>query len=333
MWWKKIGARMMCIAVILVVFVATIWDFSLQLQGELTRETYQTLSEVSEDYNRAFLDRVSYNIKAMKVLAGGLKEMSGRTKQDIMRVLQNAVDDGGFEKMVVCDVNGISCSNNGISGDISHREYFQKAMQGKTNISEPITSIIDGEKSIVMAVPIHDEKSTTGVLFGVYPLLVGGMQLTDFSYYSEGYGFIVASDGTVLLSGEHTDKLANEENLFSFFEKTEISGFSVAEIKTAMENKESKSFKFKYDGERRFVSFTPSTVNDWYTFSIASDVMLQQQKSVTNKMVTRLILRVALIGAILLLWIFMRNRRHNKEILLANHKYQSLLSHINGGMI
>ncbi|MEG2406521.1 MAG: hypothetical protein RSB05_05540, partial [Clostridiales bacterium] len=64
---KKSTKRILYALVITIVTVFIIWDFSIQLNNALTKETYLTLSEVSEDYNKAFLDRISYNEKTLKV--------------------------------------------------------------------------------------------------------------------------------------------------------------------------------------------------------------------------------------------------------------------------
>ncbi|MEG1417542.1 MAG: PAS domain S-box protein, partial [Oscillospiraceae bacterium] len=330
---KKNVVKILCILTVFVIAATTIWDFSVQLKRVLTRETYETLSEVSEDYNKSFLDRISYNIKTMNVLADSLKEMNLNTHQDIVRVLQFAVGDGGFSKLVVCNTDGISCSNDGIMNDVSRRDYFRKAMRGEIAISEPLTSIVTGVESIIIAVPIRDKDNIVGALLGIYKLSSAGAELLDFSYYSEGYGFVVAPDGQTVLASEHSDKLANEKNLFSFFEKTEFIDYSVEELYAAIAKGESSSFAFTYKGERRFVSFTPTKINDWYTFSIASDAMMLQQEKNTNEIAVRLVCRLGIAGILMFLWIMIRNRQHNEETLFANQKYQSLLSHINGGMI
>ncbi|MEG1985197.1 MAG: diguanylate cyclase [Oscillospiraceae bacterium] len=319
--------------VIAAILAGTLIDFSLQLQRALTDETYATLSEVSKDYNKAFSGSISYNVKTMEVLAGSLAEMQGKTKQDIIRVLSNAASDGGFKKMMVCDFNGVICSDDSEACDISKCDFFREVMRSGTDVSEPIISFVSGEESIIIAIPIHGENENAGFLFGVCPISEAEYRLLDFTYYSEGYGFVVTSDGTIVLSSEHRDKLADEENLFDFFEKTTITDFSVAELKTAIKNGESKSFTYTYNGERRFVSFAPTTVNDWYTLSIASDVMLLKQEKLTNQIVLRLILGLVSVGILLLAWIIAENRHQNKKIRIASHKYQSLLSNINGGMI
>ncbi|MEG1500993.1 MAG: hypothetical protein RR396_03475, partial [Clostridiales bacterium] len=112
---KKYMINTLFSLVVFALAVGIIYDFSRQLQVSLTKETYSTLSGVSKDYNKAFLDRISYNVQTMNIIAGNLSEMDGLTKQEIMHILQNAVDEGGFTKMVVCNANGTSCSNEGIS--------------------------------------------------------------------------------------------------------------------------------------------------------------------------------------------------------------------------
>ncbi|MEG0495369.1 MAG: diguanylate cyclase [Eubacterium sp.] len=330
---SKNSIKIVCALIIIVIIIGTVYDFSYRLQHVLTNETYRTLSDVSKDYNKAFLDRIDYNVKTLNVLAGSLEEMQGQTKEEIIRVLQNAVEDGGFEKIVACDMDGKSYSDKGIFADVSQRDYFQKAMKGEKNISEPLASLVSGEESLVIAVPIHDKTEIKGVLLGVYPLSTAGEQLLNFTYYSEGYGFIVASDGTIIISSDHADKLADEQNIFSFFEKTDIVDFSVEELKKTMEKGENANFAFNYKNEKRFVSFMPSTVNDWYTFSIASDEPMMQQKKIMNRIVLRFVLQLFVVGMLLLIWFIIDNRRHNKEIRIANQKYQSLLDNINGGMI
>ncbi|MEG1275431.1 MAG: diguanylate cyclase [Ruthenibacterium sp.] len=330
---KQVTVRIACALAAALLAVTTICDFTIQLQNALKRETYRTLSEVSSDYNKAFLDRIDYNVKMLKVLAGSLEEMQGQTKSDIAHVLQSAVADGGFAKVVACNAAGRTCASDGTTGDLSQQAFFKKAMRGEMKSGEPMTAEINGEAYVVIAVPIDQGQQGNGALFGMYPVATAGAQLLNFSYYSEGYGFIVTADGTIVLSGEHTDKLADEKNLFDFFEKTDIKDLSTAELVAAVQSGESGSFSFTYQGERRFVSFTPSTINDWYTFSISSDALMQRQGKITKQIVGILVFRLAVTGSLILAWILLWNKRHNKEIRRANQRYQSLLDNINGGVL
>ncbi|MEG2096761.1 MAG: diguanylate cyclase [Pseudoflavonifractor sp.] len=331
--YKQLATRILCALAILAISVVTVLDFSLQLQHALTTETYRTLSEVSEDYNNAFADRIAHQITTMKVLAGSLCQMEGRSQQDVVQVLETAVKDGGFAHMAVSGPDGMSCSNENLAVDISGRDYFRAAMQGQIVVSQPMASIVNGLQTIVIAVPIYDGETVVGGLFGIYPLSTAGAQLLGFTYYSNGYGFVVSPDGSIVLASEHTDRLSAEKNLFTFFEKTVFQEYSLDQMKAAIENGEQGSFAFTYDGQRRFVCFMPSTVNDWYTFSVASDTLMRDQEKVTRQIVFRLVMKLVVAAVLIILWVTLSHRRHNKEILKASHKYQSLLSHINGGMI
>ncbi|MEG0493888.1 MAG: hypothetical protein RR696_11850, partial [Clostridia bacterium] len=103
---KSVLIRVLCVFLLCTLCVTTLLDYSHQLQNTLTRETYETLANVSVDYNKAFSDGIASHIKALKVLAGSLVEMHGMTERDMVRVLQNAADNGEFLKMVICDLQG-----------------------------------------------------------------------------------------------------------------------------------------------------------------------------------------------------------------------------------
>ncbi|MEG1185784.1 MAG: diguanylate cyclase, partial [Eubacterium sp.] len=292
-----------------------IMDFSHQVQHALTAETYRTLSEVSKTYNKVFNDRIEDTIVTMNMLAGHLSSAHGSSPEEVIDVLQNAVNEGGFTKMAVCSEDGMSISNEGIVVDVSHRDYFQKAMSGIPDVTEPLTLPTSEEESIIVAVPVRHAGQVTGVLFGGYPLTIAGDHLLDTTYYSEGYGYIVESGGAIILSSDHSDKMVEGKNLLTFFEKTDFVEFSMAQLKAAMGKGESGSFAYRYGGQRRFVSFTPSVVNDWYTFSLSSDAPMLRDEQVNKQIVYTLVAKFAVVAALVFLWIVLSNRHHNKELL------------------
>ncbi|MEG2014920.1 MAG: diguanylate cyclase, partial [Clostridia bacterium] len=331
---KNLIVQILGIFFVIIIASAAVFSFSSQLNQSLIKETYKTLSEVSEHYNSSFLQRLSYDMKTMKVLAGSLAGMTDATKQDIMDILQNAVDDGEFTRMVVSNASGTTYSNTGVSINISEREYFQKAMRGESDVSQPLTSVVEEEEIIIVAVPIQIKGRTiVGVLFGVYPLSIAGNMLLDSSYFSEGYGYIMSPTGNIILSSEHANRLCYEKNLLSFLEKANLKNFTVEEFQSAITKKESRSFTFTYEGKTRFVNFMPSTINDWYTVSVASDLLLVQKEKTTSLIVIQLVLTLIVSGIVLIILIVYNNRRHNKVVTMANERYASLIKNISGGVI
>ncbi|MEG2188145.1 MAG: cache domain-containing protein, partial [Clostridia bacterium] len=330
---KSVWIRVLCVFLLCALCVTTLLDYSQQLQNSLTNETYELLANVSVDYNKSFSDGIACHIKALKVLAGSLVEMHGMTERDMVRVLQNAADNGGFSEMVICDMQGESCSNTGEIKDLSDSKAFKRALKDEADISNPLVELVDGEKHMIITIPIRKEQEMEGVLFALYPLSTAEQSLLNFTYYSDGYGLVTSPDGTIILSSEHADRLADEDNLLTFLAKTKMIDYSVEELALALQNRESKSFAYTYEGQKRYVSFMPSTVNDWSTFSISSDTLMQQEKWESSIVFYRMIFRIALAAALVIVLIELKNRRYNNDVKQASEKYQSLLSHINGGMI
>ncbi|MEG1706816.1 MAG: PAS domain-containing protein, partial [Clostridia bacterium] len=109
--------------------------------------------------------------------------------------------------------------------------------------------------------------------------------------------------------------------------------FTVEEFQSAITKKESRSFTFTYEGKTRFVNFMPSTINDWYTVSVASDLLLVQKEKTTSLIVIQLVLTLIVSGIVLIILIVYNNRRHNKVVTMANERYASLIKNISGGVI
>ncbi|MEG1887359.1 MAG: cache domain-containing protein, partial [Oscillospiraceae bacterium] len=312
--YRKIAVKILCAFALIAVTVVIIFDFSLQVQHALTAETYQTLAEVSKTYNKVFNDRVEDTVDTMNMLASHLADSHTSSKKEVMNLLQNAVNEGGFTKVAVCREDGVSLFNDGTKTDVSERDYFHKAMSGKADVSEPLTTA-SGEESIIVAVPIRHDNKITGALLGGYPLVVAGDHLLDTTYYSEGYGFIVERGGAIILSSDHSDKMVDGKNLLNFFEKTNLMEFSIAQLTEAMDKGESGSFAYRYEGQRRFVSFTPSNINDWYTFSLSSDAPMLQDEKVNKQIVFALMAKLSAVAILVLMWIVIGNHRHNKKLL------------------
>ncbi|MEF9962134.1 MAG: diguanylate cyclase [Erysipelotrichaceae bacterium] len=330
---KRASINLIFILTIIIMSITILWDFSFQLQNALKRETYRTLDEVSNHYNKTFVERIEHNKTTLKVLSNTFATKTNWQPKELGAFLNQALLDGGFSKLIVSGVDGISYSNTNEVVDINDRDYFKATLKGESVVTQPIDSQRLIEKTIVISVPIMNGKQSTGILFGLFPISTAGSQLLDSSYYSDGYGYIVSPNGSLIFSSEHKDRLSSEDNLFEFFNKTKLIDCSLKDIKNTMKKNKTLNFEFEYKNEKRFVSLMPSTVNDWYTFSIASDTLMLKQENATNRVVIILVIKLILLASVITAWIIYHNQRRRKEVSKANQQYQSLLDHINGGVI
>ncbi|WP_028975485.1 methyl-accepting chemotaxis protein [Spirochaeta cellobiosiphila] len=83
--------------------------------------------------------------------------------------------------------------------DLSHREYFKKAISGKKNISESFTSSVTGNTVFAIASPISMDDENIGVFFCTVEFSNISLHFTDLIKIAErGFGYVVSSKGTVL---------------------------------------------------------------------------------------------------------------------------------------
>ncbi|MEG1346156.1 MAG: hypothetical protein RSC78_05435, partial [Acidaminococcaceae bacterium] len=157
---QKNIVRLFLLLALSVLVVGTIWDFSRQLQRTLTNETYQTLADVSIDYNKAFAERIASDVRTLKILAVSLESLENVDQDDIVPILKKAVAHGGFTKVVVANAQGMSCSNEGRLVEVTHRDYFKQAMLGRTTVSNPLADAVNGEKVIIISVPLLKNDTT-----------------------------------------------------------------------------------------------------------------------------------------------------------------------------
>ncbi|WP_428562515.1 MAG: methyl-accepting chemotaxis protein [Solidesulfovibrio sp. DCME] len=106
-----------------------------------------------------------------------------------------------FDAIMLIDPKGIvlaSTSQALVGANLAEREYFQKAMQGQTFVSNPIISKDRGEAVFAIATPVKDGAKVLGILS--MGIKIGGFskQFVAPLDTPAGFGFICAPDGLAL---------------------------------------------------------------------------------------------------------------------------------------
>ncbi len=131
-----------------------------------------------------------------------------------MTLLQSVIfEENSFERMAIIDRDGLSTYEDGIQKDVGGREYFQKAMKGQRTLSDPIDSKVDGNRRVIMAVPVFQGEVVSGVLGGSYDVGFLSHLLFEDLYDGAGYTMIVMSSGSVI-SCDKEEELPGDPDLF-----------------------------------------------------------------------------------------------------------------------
>ena len=85
-------------------------------------------------------------------------------KAEITTLLKKEAKNRGHVDMCISDKNGDGYNAKETTVNISDRDYFQKAIKGNNNISDPLVSLVDKSIIVIYTVPLkNDNNEVVGV--------------------------------------------------------------------------------------------------------------------------------------------------------------------------
>ncbi len=265
-------------------YVSTVKTAELFLSDMSTQVVYLVDSKISE-----LMSSVE-GVAAMDVI----KDQSSNQK-DLTDVLIRENQRLGFIEMNLINTNGdiIAASAVGRTGNnIKDKEYFQKAIQGTTNITEPVFSTFTNGMMVFVAAPITHQNRVIGVLVGaldggIISGIVNGLKVAE-----TGYVAMVSADGVALAHPKHEDVI-NSVNLRDRGDKDPAYKGISAAVKTVLEQ-DSGFVVYNFSGANRYCGYdTVST--GWVVMVIApeSEILDDTLKGIWMSMGSSLILIIA----------------------------------------
>lgn len=200
----------------------------------------------------------------MEGVAAVLGESDPITSERNMEILQAMSETDIYEQMAVIDQSGRAFYHNGDERDLSTRLYFKQAMEGQKQVmSNPMESVADGVKRVILAVPIRRDDQIIGVLGGSYD--VGGLSemLFEDVYDEAGYSMIVTDDGQVVAIDK--DKTVDSgDDFFSYYEDLGFrSGQSIEDVRADFRNQRGNIVQFGSRQDSRYLAYVPLKLNGW----------------------------------------------------------------------
>lgn len=174
-------------------------------------------------------ERVRWELEAFSnvaVEAGCLKELSGDelTAYEKTALITERAKAHGMERGVVLDATG---KNIDTGADMSDRQYFKNAMEGKATVSEPVVSRVTGKVSIIIAAPLWENGEVGSNVVGcVYVVptetflndIVSEIKISDSceAYMIDANGNTIAHpDAQRVLDGENIQEIAKEDKTYA----------------------------------------------------------------------------------------------------------------------
>lgn len=136
-----------------------------------------------------------------------------------------------------------------INDNISTRDYFQQAMQGKNYISDVLISRTTNQPMIVFASPVRNiTGEIQGIVYGVVRLTRINTLMERFKFGRTGKIYLVSPEGRVIAGSHDGGKVQQSENTYKKnIIKTNFSNFGISQ---ALEGESGNSVYEDYNGKR-----------------------------------------------------------------------------------
>ncbi|WP_432666207.1 sensor histidine kinase [Wukongibacter baidiensis] len=161
-----------------------------------------------------------------------------------------------YEVFLISDKNGNFIASNGCKGNIIDRDYFRKAINGQTVISEPIACKLTGNPIILIAAPIRNDN---GDIIGLIGATINLVQITDSINQEKlgdsGYAYMVNSKGKTIAHPRAEFLL---KNTLKHSEST-----SFQQIIKDMVDRETGIGFYNFEGEKKMIYYKPISSIDW----------------------------------------------------------------------
>lgn len=234
----------------------------LNSSNALTSNLGKTLPKIAEQAASNIQGRIEGQLSALEVIAASndikdIKNLWGNK----MSILLEEVKRSGHIKMGMADKNGDIKYTDGKSANIKERAYFQNAYSGKSNVSDPLISKVDGSIVVVYAVPIKNNNEVVGVLIATRD----GNKLSDLTnqvkFGETGNAFMIRKDGATI-AHSNKDLVMKMYNPIEEAKKDEKLE-SLAIIEKKMVLGETGIDHYKYDGIDKYVGYAPVKGTQW----------------------------------------------------------------------
>lgn len=228
----------------------------------IINQVNQTLPELADQGAKIVEDRIQTQFNALEILATmDYIKNPKYTWEDQLPILTDEVKRSGMIALTVTSVDGTSRSTTGKTTNISDQEYFKKALNGESAVSDPTVSKEDGTIIVTYAVPIKFNNQITGVLTA----LADGKKLSeitnDITFGKSGKAFMLNKLGTTI-AHSNIDLVINMDNDFESI-KTDPKLQSLVELEKKMVAGERGAGEYEYNGVIKYLGFAPVKSTGW----------------------------------------------------------------------
>ena len=259
---EKLFSTALLVIFIIVVGLGSLGDLKMLINSSTEPDIDVSLLDNMSSSVKAFQRKEEDTFYLLESIATFIALNENITDDYVLSDLTKLRIGKDFSRLTVADLTGANYSNNGIMQDISQKDFFKQAVRGENAVSNLFEPDVDGELSVVFAVPIYKNERPVGVLSCYYKTAVFEEILQGFVNYYEGEGtsYIVSQNGV------DTIVCGNKEasSFYTLLRNSKMGkGMSVERFIAAVNQNKKGYIKYEMQGKRYYAAYMPSGINGW----------------------------------------------------------------------
>ncbi len=202
-----------------------------------------------------------------------------------------------FEVLDYVMPDGTYFNSVGLTGDLSKRSYFQKALRGEAAVSDPLISKGTGNLVAMVAVPVKVNGKVTGVLAGGVNMEEVAKQVLAIKVGQTGYAYVQQGDGLVVIH-------PNPDIAMKTNDLVENSGFPAVyrEVSERMAKGESGFIRYELGSIENMMAFAPVAGTNWSLALMVPTAEMTGALAVLTKVSLLTIVVVLIVTSLFITW-------------------------------
>ena len=239
--------------------------FVVHERTAVARQTLTSLRSNVQQQCAHFNTIIDIQFDSLESLAKFAGQRDTLNDEETMALANATVSSSDFSHILLIQSDGIGFANDGAITNVSRRSYFLRALTGARSVSDPLSSSVDSQTKVVLAVPITGtDGQVRGVVGGAYS--IGQLNKFLFSDLYQGSGYpILLTSGGVLISTSAEEFPAGYQNFYDYCASMELLGGADPEqVREDFANGASGYFIARSNGEVRYMVYQAAGLgNGW----------------------------------------------------------------------
>ena len=278
-----------------ILFIFLLWlisflfllGFNIYTHSIFEEHTMESTTEISNEGSiniNIYIDNI---FSHLYTIASQISYKEFSEPKEIIKNFDDFISQNKLKLIAITDLNGIAYTNKGNVIDVSDRDYFKNALEGKQTLSSIVYSKVDGKSTNVFCIPIFKDTKIIAILWAsiLTDNLYSNFHLDTINKLG-GDTFIINSEGTILASSKKMNLYSSNSNLFSSLDTTNNSK-NLEILKNDFNTLTNNYLKLNSNNkDKQILYYSKLNYEDWWLISIISNEVLQNSYSYISKSIT-----------------------------------------------